>query len=77
MLRCRITPCTTHNTNKNFVVLIQPLFLQSQKNNSSYKYAEVAHLVERDLAKVEVAGSSPVFRSLFGQIASVICFFFN
>ncbi len=25
--------------------------------------AEVAHLVERDLAKVEVAGSSPVFRS--------------
>ena len=26
-------------------------------------YAEVAHLVERDLAKVEVAGSSPVFRS--------------
>ena len=27
------------------------------------KIAEVAHLVERDLAKVEVAGSSPVFRS--------------
>ena len=27
------------------------------------QYAEVAHLVERDLAKVEVAGSSPVFRS--------------
>ena len=27
------------------------------------KSAEVAHLVERDLAKVEVAGSSPVFRS--------------
>ncbi len=26
-------------------------------------HAEVAHLVERDLAKVEVAGSSPVFRS--------------
>ncbi len=25
--------------------------------------AKVAHLVERDLAKVEVAGSSPVFRS--------------
>ena len=31
-------------------------FLSSSK-------AEVAHLVERDLAKVEVAGSSPVFRS--------------
>ena len=29
----------------------------------SYKYARVAQLVERDLAKVEVAGSSPVSRS--------------
>jgi hypothetical protein len=27
--------------------------------------AEVAHLVEHDLAKVGVAGSSPVFRSMF------------
>jgi hypothetical protein len=27
------------------------------------KQAEVAHLVEHDLAKVGVAGSSPVFRS--------------
>ena len=27
------------------------------------KPAEVAHLVEHDLAKVGVAGSSPVFRS--------------
>ena len=26
-------------------------------------YADVAHLVERNLAKVEVAGSSPVIRS--------------
>ena len=32
--------------------------------------AEVAQLVERNLAKVEVAGSSPVFRSsLFGDVA--------
>ncbi len=30
---------------------------------SSYINAEVAHLVEHDLAKVGVAGSSPVFRS--------------
>ncbi len=29
----------------------------------SKQYAEVAHLVEHDLAKVGVAGSSPVFRS--------------
>ena len=28
------------------------------------KYADLAHLVERDLAKVEVAGSSPVIRSI-------------
>jgi hypothetical protein len=28
-----------------------------------FTYAEVAHLVEHDLAKVGVAGSSPVFRS--------------
>ncbi len=27
--------------------------------------ADVAHLVERHLAKVEVAGSSPVIRSIF------------
>ena len=27
------------------------------------KYADLAHLVERHLAKVEVAGSSPVIRS--------------
>ena len=30
--------------------------------------AEVAHLVERDLAKVEVAGSTPVFRSMNERI---------
>ena len=29
----------------------------------TYKTAKVAHLVEHDLAKVGVAGSSPVFRS--------------
>ena len=29
--------------------------------------ADLAHLVERDLAKVEVAGSSPVIRSIFSN----------
>ena len=33
------------------------------------KYAKIAQLVERDLAKVEVAGSSPVFRSKLYQKA--------
>lgn len=28
-------------------------------------HAKIAQLVERDLAKVEVAGSSPVFRSIY------------
>ena len=28
------------------------------------QHADLAHLVERDLAKVEVAGSSPVIRSI-------------
>jgi hypothetical protein len=31
-------------------------------------HADVAQLVERDLAKVEVAGSSPVVRSKSGNI---------
>ena len=30
------------------------------------KHADLAHLVERDLAKVEVAGSIPVIRSKHG-----------
>ncbi len=42
-----------------------------------YFFAEVAHLVEHDLAKVGVAGSSPVFRSGVKQIPFVICFFFR
>ena len=29
--------------------------------------ADLAHLVERDLAKVEVAGSTPVIRSILKQ----------
>ena len=32
-------------------------------------FADLAHLVERNLAKVEVAGSSPVIRSKLGTIA--------
>ena len=59
--------------------LCRILFLHSQKI-SSYKQAEVAHLVEHDLAKVGVAGSSPVFRSencpascgIFFQVAPVV-----
>ena len=35
---------------------------------SSYTYAEVAHLVEHDLAKVGVASSSLVFRSFLKKL---------
>jgi hypothetical protein len=38
-------------------------------------YAKVAQLVERDLAKVEVAGSNPVFRSEIKHRQR--CFFFS
>ena len=37
--------------------------LFGEEDNLSSLHAEVAHLVEHDLAKVGVAGSSPVFRS--------------
>ena len=35
----------------------------SRHNAKKYISADLAHLVERHLAKVEVAGSSPVIRS--------------
>ena len=47
--------------------LVEPCCSHHFIFNSCYflkiKYADVAHLVERHLAKVEVAGSSPVIRS--------------
>lgn len=47
---------------KNLEIRIFCLPLHSQSSN-----AEIAQLVERNLAKVEVAGPSPVFRSRGGQ----------
>ncbi len=35
-------------------------------------YAKIAQLVEHDLAKVGVAGSSPVFRSSHAQVAELV-----
>ncbi len=52
--------------NKNFKKVLTNIkscdiiIKQSTKDESN---ADVAHLVERHLAKVEVAGSSPVIRS--------------
>ena len=41
-------------------------FASQLRDNKSHSYqtAEIAQLVEHNLAKVGVAGSSPVFRSL-------------
>ena len=39
---------------------------------SKKEYADLAHLVERHLAKVEVAGSSPVIRSKKEQVQPVL-----
>ena len=41
------------------------LSLHSKLKIQFLSHADLAHLVERDLAKVEVAGSSPVIRSIF------------
>ena len=44
------------------------IYYQSQIKTN----ADLAHLVERDLAKVEVAGSSPVIRSKSGTQGIVV-----
>ena len=44
------------------------LVLRRKAKNKTEKYAAVAHLVERHLAKVEVASSSLVSRSTFSKI---------
>ena len=46
---------------------ISSTFAHANENN-----AEVAQLVEHNLAKVRVAGSSPVFRSFFFNVARVV-----
>ena len=43
---------------------MRPLSLES----TFLKYAKIAQLVERHLAKVEVAGSNPVFRSVKSRL---------
>ena len=40
-------------------------------------YADLAHLVERHLAKVEVAGSSPVIRSNYPSLRAWIFLFWS
>ena len=51
------------------VVPLQPQMRdKSDANLLNIQKAKIAQLVERNLAKVEVAGSNPVFRSFFMSI---------
>ena len=45
------------------VLHLHPQYGTSIDVQTKFENAKIAQLVERDLAKVEVAGSSPVFRS--------------
>ena len=71
-LRYRKVPSIARYINKKFCSInTTPIFAVRKKTGTVLKQvefafqqlAEVAHLVEHDLAKVGVAGSSPVFRS--------------
>ena len=53
---------------KKFCIIKKVLYLCSP-------IAEIAQLVERNLAKVEVAGPSPVFRSKITTTGKVVVFF--
>ncbi len=49
-----------------------------EASSHGFQNADLAHLVERDLAKVEVAGSSPVIRFIQESVSSGYAFlFFN
>jgi len=44
---------------------------EAELNSFQVNNAKIAQLVERHLAKVEVAGSNPVFRSRFNEIRRI------
>ena len=56
---------------KKFGSVEKSLYLCTRKTSNEVKHnnnnAKIAQLVEHDLAKVGVAGSSPVFRSSSGN----------
>ena len=47
--------------------------LKGSGNHSVTSYADLAHLVERRLAKAKVAGSSPVIRSRNNGYEDITC----
>ncbi len=48
--------------------------MQSQNENNAFENAEIAQLVEHNLAKVRVASSSLVFRSKTGHLRMTLNF---
>jgi hypothetical protein len=78
---CRKAPYIHRSTNNPAKIFFKNgscLFLHPaivKLANSSF-VAEVAHLVEHDLAKVGVAGSSPVFRSGSRLLRDFFCLLF-
>ena len=69
-------PNNFHTKNLKKVLVVQkkglPLHPQTRKQLSNAKNAEIAQLVEHNLAKVRVASSSLVFRSLIEQLFAEI-----
>ena len=64
----RFEPCCSHHFFGPVVQLVRTLACHARgrrfEPDPGRQNADVAHLVERHLAKVEVAGSSPVIRSI-------------
>ena len=62
-LRKSTAPSSLHDFGKILILELTKRFSYSIVANVRKAHARVAQLVERDLAKVEAAGSSPVSRS--------------
>ena len=63
LVRGSLAQLGEHLPYKQRVTGSSPVAPTKDGNNKVQPSADLAHLVERDLAKVEVAGSSPVIRS--------------
>ena len=75
MLPIRYGTVTGGKTHGPVVQLVRTLACHArgrgfEPNPGRHKYAGLAHLVERHLAKVEVASSSLVGRSIMGKFSS-------
>ncbi len=75
---CKMT-CNCHFFAKIFCGIKISIYLCTRKTprrGDRRQIAEIAQLVERNLAKVEVAGPSPVFRSKISNLRTWVADFF-